>query len=512
MRVLLVDPPGKNKGFNTGLGFLSAVLKPEHDVMVLDLNNIQAGLCGDANPELSLPELEAITKEAIRRFRADILGISIKTFTAEISRHLFRWAAEAQAGIVRVAGGPHLTLDGFRYVRDTGVEYGVQGEGEYVFPQLAAALRDGRSTGGIKGLLSWEDGDLVQGLESDLIEQLDALPFPDYSSFSSVAGRGGRMEQYPILTSRGCPFKCSYCSMPTIMGRRWRHHSPERIVAELKRAREIYGARSFTVVDDNLTLDLRHVEAICDQILQAGLAMPWNSMNGIRADRLTAGTATKMRASGCYHVWIGIEAADRELFDTINKGEQIEDVKRGIRTLKQAGIGVGGFFIVGLPHATREKDLRTIDFVREMGIDAWWFQFVPYPYTPANDWVQTDSSVRILRPAEGALQFGSGDIEPVFETTAYSKQERMRTYDEIHIRMGFFDRLFDPGKGQWGNLRRVFRKVAPHGPGAMATFGTFILAHNVKKAARGARKAMGLPPAHVPPPPEPPALRAERRP
>lgn len=492
MKVLLVDPPGKNKGFNTGLGFLAAVLQPDHEVRVLDLNNIEVGMCGDPNPDPPLTELEALTREEIRTFAPDVFGISIKTFTADISRHLFKWAGEAKPGLVRVAGGPHIILDGFRYVRDTKVEFGVQGEGEYVLPQLVNALAGGSSVDKVTGLLRWEEGSLVQNPESDLIEELDTLPLPDYSRFTSVISNGGKLRQYPILTSRGCPFKCSYCSMPTIMGRRWRFHSPERVVEELKYARDRYGAESFTVVDDNLTLNLHRIDAISDMIIESGLTMPWNSMNGIRADRLTPESARKMADSGCYHVWIGIESADPYVFDTINKGEEFEDVKRGIRILKEAGIGVGGFFIVGLPNSTREADLKSVEFVRELGIDAWWFQFVPYPYTPANDWVQTDDTVKILRPAEGALQFGGGDIEPVFETGNYSKEERMRTYDEIHIRMGFYDRLFEPARGQIYNLGRVFSKVASHGPGAIADLGKFALTYNAKRTLRFLKKTLGV--------------------
>ncbi len=492
MRVLLVDPPGKNKGFNTGLGYLAAVLNPDHEVRVLDLNNIEVGMCGDPNPDPPLSELEEIARRELREFQPDVFGISIKTFTADVSRYLFRWAGEERPGMARVAGGPHVILDGFRYVRDTKVEYGVQGEGEYVFPNLVKALATAGDVSKVTGLLRWEDGQLIQNPESDLIEELDTLPLPDYSQFTSVLSAGGRMRQYPILTSRGCPFKCSYCSMPTIMGRRWRFHSPERVVEELRFAKEKYGAESFTVVDDNLTLNLHRIDAISDQIIESGLVMPWNSMNGIRADRLTPESAQKMAHSGCYHVWIGIESADPHVFDTINKGEEFEDVKQGIRILKNAGIGVGGFFIVGLPNATREADLKSVDFVRELGIDAWWFQFVPYPYTPANDWVQTDATVTILRPAEGALQFGGGDIEPVFETSSYDKTERMRTYDDIHIKMGFYDRLFEPTRGQLANLWRVYKKVAPHGPVQLVDLGRFALTYNAKRTVRQLQRTFGV--------------------
>ena len=478
MKILLVDPPGKNKGFNTGLGYLAAVLKKEHQVHVLDLNNISMGLCGDPNPDLTDDEVRRRIYDAIDDLDPDIFGVSTKTFTAQTAATIFRYAKQRKREMFTIAGGPHITLDGKKYVNETGIDFGIIGEGESSLPALCNLVRDGKDKSLVSGLLYRRDGRIIKNEITPAYMELNELKFPDYTIFSSVKENGGIMPQYPILTSRGCPFSCAYCSMPQIMGRKWRSHSPEYVISELKHAKEKYSSNSFTVVDDNFTLDLKRVEAITDDLISSRLSLKWNSQNGIRADRITDFLARKMKQSGCQHVWIGIESADEEVFNKINKGEKLADVCQGIMILKGAGIRVGGFFIVGLPHSTRDSDLKSVAFVKKLKIDAWWFNFVPYPHTKAWDWVQANG--KILRPIDGALQFGSTNIEPVFDTEEYPKNDRMKTYDEIHIKMKYFDRLIDPSLSKFDKWKQVIEKVRPHGLGALFSLLLFILKYNIR--------------------------------
>ncbi len=264
------------------------------------------------------------------------------------------------------------------------------------------------------------------------------------------------------------------------MGGRWRSRTADRVVEELQHAKQKYQISSFTVVDDNFTFDLERVEKICDLLISERVSLPWNSQNGIRADRINEVLAEKMERSGCQYVWIGIETADEEVFRHINKGMKLVDIEKGIEQLKYARIRVGGFFILGLPYSTRETDLKSIDFVREHGIDGWWFNFVPYPQTEAWSWVQAHG--RLLRSLEGALQFGTQNIEPVFDTEEYPKESRMKTYDEIHIRLRYFDRLVDPSLNQWGKWLRVLKIVTPYGIGKILSLLIFIIKYNTKLA------------------------------
>jgi anaerobic magnesium-protoporphyrin IX monomethyl ester cyclase len=486
MKILLIDPPGKNKGINTGLGYLSAVLKENHEVLVLDLNNIEMGLCGDPNPDMKIDELETRIIKAVDDFDPELFGVSVKTFTAEISKHIFKLIKAQRPEILAVAGGPHITLDGFRFIQKNKIDFGIQGEGEYSTPKLCDALKGLDRIENIEGLFYWKGDQLSHNPRHNTIKDLDAIPLPCYDNFSSIIINGGFLKEYPILTSRGCPYNCSYCSMPTIMGGKWRPHSSERVIHELQHAKDKYHSTSFTVVDDNFTLNLKRVEDICDQLISNQIHLPWNSQNGIRADRINAYLAEKMKHSGCHYVWIGIESADEKVFNSINKGEKLEHIKEGIKHLRKAGIRVGGFFIVGLPYSTKEADLKSVDFVKKLGIDGWWFNFVPYPHTKAWDWVQTHG--KILRSSNGALQFGTNSIEPVFETGEYPKESRIEAYNEIHVKLKYFDRLADSSLTLWSKWKNVFTIVAPYGFGSILSLLIFILKYNIKLAVNNLRR------------------------
>ena len=482
MKILLVDPPGKNKGFNTGLAYISAILKEGHEVIVLDLNNIVVGLCGEPNPDMPIDELETRLINAVDEFEPVLFGVSVKTFTAEISKHIFNFINAQRPKILTVAGGPHITLDGMKFIQENRINFGIQGEGEYTTYELCRALEKNEDVGNIEGIYYWKNGQLVNNPRNSTIKDLDAIPFPDYDNFSSIMTKEGYLKEYPILTSRGCPYKCSYCSMPKIMGGKWRSHTSKRVIDELQHAKNKYHSTSFTVVDDNFTLNLKRVEDICGQLISKEINLPWNSQNGIRADRISEYMAKKMKHSGCHYVWIGIESANEKVFKAINKGEKLEDIKTGIKHLKKAGIRVGGFFIVGLPYSTKEADLKSVSFVKELGIDGWWFNFVPYPHTKAWDWVQAYG--KLLQTSEGVLQFGTNSIDPVFETKEYSKEDRINAYNEIHIKLKYFDRLADPSLKQWENWQSVFKIVMPYGASTILSLLVFILKYNVRSVIK----------------------------
>ncbi len=482
MKILLVDPPGNNKGLNTGLGYICAVLKEEHDVSVLDLNNIKLGLCGDPNPEMPRHEMERRVADAVDHFQPDLLGVSVKTFTFHKSKIIFQAAKKQKKDLITVAGGAHITLDGPKYLKEVDIDFGVQGEGEYITLELCNALEKQGPINKIPGLLFRKNKNITQNPGKDFISDLDSLPFPAYDKFTSIIENNGVLPEYPILTSRGCVFECSYCSMPTIMGSKWRSQSPERVIKELYHAKKIYGIDSFTVIDDNFTLNLKRAEEICDQLLSEKIDLSWNSQNGIRADRISKTLAIKMKESGCRYVWIGVESADEMVFNWINKGEALDDIVRGIKYLKNAGIRVGGFFITGLPLSSRKSDLKAVDFVKKLDIDAWWFQFIPYPYTKAWDWVQNNG--RILRPIEGAIQYGGAKVEPVFETDNYLTEDRIKTYGDIHIMMGYFDRLPESSSGTLIGWFRALKKIAPYGFKTVLLFSGFVIKYYLKAFLR----------------------------
>jgi radical SAM superfamily enzyme YgiQ (UPF0313 family) len=169
---------------------------------------------------------------------------------------------------------------------------------------------------------------------------------------------------------------------------------------------------------------------------------------------------------------LGIESGDDFVFDSIDKGEKLTSVKAGVRSLQAAGIQVGGFFIIGLPGSTRDADLRSLALAQELGIEAWWFNFVPYRFTRAEEWVREHGNV--LRPSEDAPLYGRARIEPVFETSDYTRAQRIATYEEVNVRMGYFDRLIDTNMGRWAQIAYLAATASKYGAGPTLACARFL--------------------------------------
>lgn len=160
MRILFVDPPGRTRGLNSGLAYLAAVLKESFPLSVLDLNNIPLDLCGGPNPAMPVQDAERKIRAAAEEFRPDVVGVSVKTSTAGISGHIIKFIKGGMPKIITLAGGPHLTLDGQKFIAENKVDFGVIGEGEDIALRLLKALEGKaarrRSTASIfGGMASW---------------------------------------------------------------------------------------------------------------------------------------------------------------------------------------------------------------------------------------------------------------------------------------------------------------------------------------------------------------------
>jgi hypothetical protein len=198
-------------------------------------------------------------------------------------------------------------------------------------------------------------------------------------------------------------------------------------VDELRYARREYVFRDFEFLDDNLTLDIEHAKRVCEALIQADLGVGWYANNGIRADRLDRELAQLMKRAGCKGVAIGIESADDDVLKNIKKGESVDQLRRGIITLREAGIPVGGHFIVGLPGDTLEKVEKSIRFKDEVGLDyAYFNQLVPYPGTELGEWALKNTTILVDNVTD-ASHFGK--TEQIFmETPEFPKADREKVF------------------------------------------------------------------------------------
>ncbi len=392
---------------NAGLAYLSsALIARGHDVRVLDMNNY------------------GYTKEDVadyaRRYRPDWVGTSVKTALVSSAEATMRAIRAAWPHARTIVGGAHVGVAGQGYISKQDVyEFGLAGEGERAFPDLI----EGKNPQQIPGLIYYEDGAWRQN-KIEFIFDLDNLEYPTYRTWDRI---DRTLFPYLMVHSRGCPYSCTFCSVPKINGRRFRKRSPEGTVEELKYARKEYVFRDFEFLDDNLTLDVEHAKRVCEALIQADLGVGWYANNGIRADRLDKELAQLMKRAGCKGVAIGVESANDDVLKNIRKGETIDEMRHGILILKEAGIVVGGHFIVGLPGDTLEKVENSIKFKDEVGLDyAYFNQLVPYPGTELGEWALKNTTI-LVENVTDASHFGKS--EQVFmETPEFPKADREKIF------------------------------------------------------------------------------------
>jgi len=451
-KIILIDPPGwqgATSGYNPypniGIAYLIPMLQRHgHEVLLIDLNN------------------EAMTDKQvlaiIDEFHPNIIGFSVKTATMKNTRKLAQQAKSLLPETPIILGGPHATLTWQKLIIEDWIDIVFIGEGEQILPIICEYIMENKPLESLPGVIT---GNILQEnfrVENPLITDidLDNLPFPEYNLFPRNV-REFIYNNYPLVTSRGCIYKCTYCSVPLISGRKFRKRSPQNIIEELRWAKKRYGITAFEIVDDLFNFDISRCKEICQALIKANLGLSWSCPNGLRADRIDKELAELMFKAGCRSVMVGVESADSEILATVKKGETIDDIKRGIHILKKSGMEVGGYFIIGLPGDSLKSQEHSVEFVRKEGIHAHFNMLVPYPGTELWEW--TKANAHFLRDIEGGLHFAnsSGKVIPVFETDDFPAEERQRAYDMVHTQLKLFNMLIPNNLSRWQHHCRLLR-------------------------------------------------------
>lgn len=337
-----------------------------------------------------------------------------------------------------ICGGPHITIDGPNFLAENPqFVAGIQGEAEEALPSLINDLQSKNVSQSPRILRAGADCAAISSNHL-LIADLDSIPDPDYACFDSLHGK---IVDYPIITSRGCPYGCIYCCVGQVSGNKLRFRSIERVIMEIEKAKKDFRIEAFSILDDNFSFDMDRAKEICRAIINRKIGLPWSCPNGIRADRIDDELAELMSKSGCRHASIGIESLDPKVFGTINKGETIEDIARAIGHLNKHSIKTNGFFLIGLPGDNPVTSMRSLKNSATMALTtAHWNIFVPYPGTKASEWVKEHGIKR--GNWENSVHFGP-NAHPSFETPEYSHRQIMQMYNRANIVSRNYSAFFD---------------------------------------------------------------------
>ena len=329
---------------------------------------------------------ERAVEDAVRLYRPDVIALTALTSESQSMHRLAKAARRASSTAVILAGGPHPSAYPDETLENPSIDSVTIGEGEETLREILRSVESDLSWSGVAGTAVRNDaGEVVTNPERPFIEDLDTLPMPawDLIDIDAYARRRGMslagMRRYmSIMTSRGCPYRCTYCH--DIQGKRFRSHSPEYVLAMIDDLGERFDVHDFDIVDDIFNFDARRMEAICDGIIarqprKIGFTLP----NGIRADRLKPPQVDKLAEAGCQYVAIAIETASRRIQKQIKKHVLFNKVLPVIDTFAKNNVLTAGFFMLGFPSETEEEIQATLDYAVESSLHAAFF-FVVTPF------------------------------------------------------------------------------------------------------------------------------------
>jgi len=396
MRILLASPESgvwnSRKHIHMGLAYLAgSLLAHGYDVDIWDAAIEQ--------------ETETLD-ERLARDPYDIVG-----FSAPTPLIVNAWEAAKTAkkhGAITILGGPHLTLMPHESMEKEQVDLVVRGEAEQTIVEIVQALEKDQGTatgpdqprlfkddflGQITGL-SWRDeaGKIQHNVDRPLADDIDAIPFPAHHLFKIdrytnlnplTDGLDPGARAYTIVTSRGCPYKCTFCSKP-ITGNTWRPRTVKNVIAEWRWLVEELGATEIGITDDIWNLDRDRAKAICRGLIENNLNhVPWVTIHGMKVNNTDGELFKLMKEAGCKRVGFGIENGDDTMLrHVIKKGQTVDMVRKAVKWAKEARLQTMGFFIYGMPGETEESMEKTTQLAIELDPDlAHFMMAAPFPGT-----------------------------------------------------------------------------------------------------------------------------------
>jgi radical SAM superfamily enzyme YgiQ (UPF0313 family) len=413
-----------------GLALIAALLeKKGYPVTVVDDNALQ----------LKFGEIAPLVSDA------DVVGLSATTPTINIATGLARHLKQAKPDLTIVLGGPHPTLlPQETMLASPDIDIVIRGEGEATIIELLQSLESKQPLANIAGISYRQNGKMTSTRPRPITLDLDSLPFLAYHLLPWRRYRPrpprGRLSPFAaLLTSRGCPYHCNYCSK-AIFGQKFRGQSPARVVDEIIYLKQRFGIKEFAFYDDVFSLNQKRAYAIADEILKRGLKVDWTCET--RVDLVGRELLNHLKQAGCYSVAYGIESGSQEIIDIINKEITLEQAEEAVQLSSEAGLQTIGYFMIGNPGETPETVRQTIRFARKLKLDFVQFSVtIPYPGCELYELYLKDSKVRDI-PWES---FVYADLDrkttPVFETSQLSREALAywlnRAYREFYLRPGY---------------------------------------------------------------------------
>jgi len=436
MKVTFLNPPQTNSKYkflgvvapSLGIGYMAAVLEQHNiDVDVIDASAL----------ELTYDE---IGEEILKR-NPDVVSISALTPTIGVALDSADKIKQVKPDTIVVLGGYHPTFEFESVLEEQSVDVVVRGEGEYTLLELVQTIENGGDLRDVQGLAFHDDSDgaLVLTPDRPVIADLDELPFPAFHLFP--------MEKYRILnittnvatiiTTRGCPMQCSFCSSAALHGHKLRRRSYQNVVDEVEMRLKEQNIDTIAFMDDTFTLNKRFVYDFCAEIKRRGLKFWWGCTS--RVDTLDEDLLETMKDAGCITIFIGVESADQQMLEKMNKNITVSKTESAFRLARKVGIRTIASCVIGMPEDTRESMNKTIAFVKKLNPSyALYSLATPYPGTRFYNETFKKNLINIKDWSKYTL------IDPVLETIDCTSAElrsiQKKAFLKFYLRPGYLAR------------------------------------------------------------------------
>lgn len=475
-RVVLVNPPAGvvNKHTRYRLPILNSL--PQLGIVYMAGVLIREGI------DVRILDAQALgldveeTVDRVRSWAPCALGITGYTSTVGFAHEVAKGLKNIFPDMVAVLGGPHVTAVPEKTLsRFPAFDCALMGEGEDSAAPLFKSLVNGGLSAEAKktaGVI-YRDGKKIRINERPpLITDLDTIPPPPFELlpgfpelYSPPIFHSPRRYAATLVTSRGCPFSCTFCDR-AVFGKRYRHHSVDYIIEMIKRLKVDHGIDHIIFYDDNFTVDKDHLTRLLEEIMRLPFPITWNS--DARTDLVNPELLRLMKRAGAFMINYGIETADPNLLESMEKTLSPETAARAVSMTIEAGIYVKGLFIVGAPGETRESLERTRDFISDLPftlINA--SKYTPYPGCEAygdiekygafdEDWEKMNAMNFVFWPDtidRESLVRGYNDLLKCF----YKNPKQWKTFKKM-LKENRFDRL-RLLRATLGHIRYAAKKV-----------------------------------------------------
>ena len=445
MRVCLINPPriqpkawGKPNVFPPiAMASVAAVLERKgHMVMIID---------SPTEGWENLEELDAtkyrvglnaqVIADRLSDWKPDVVVVEIPfSGWSKTAFEVVSTAKKVNKNTVVVLFGLHPSSRPEACLSDSEADFVVAGEPEVTIDELVEALQAKKTDfQGINGLGYRENGKNMLTAKRAFIQDLDTLPLPARhllpmkvyaEAVKQNPLRGEITKPYTIvITSRGCPFNCVFCTHCIVWGKQWRPRSPKNVVDEVEHVIKTYGIKQIDFADDNMTWNRERMAQICDLIVERGLKFDWFTPNGVRADTLDEALLRKMKRAGCKKIRVAPESGVQHVVTGIaKKNLDLKKVEAAIVAAKKAGIKVGCFFVMGLIGETKADIEQTIQYaykLKSLGAESFVFSIaMPLYGTAFYEQAKAGGYIR-----DGFCDYALAATEPLVETPEFTADE-----------------------------------------------------------------------------------------